>query len=298
MRKVSLLIIFLFLLQPAGAGCRVLQDAAGRRVQVPPDPQRVVALAPNIVELVYALGEGAKLKGATRFSNHPAAARKLPRVGSYTHLDLERIVALRPDLCLASQDGNPRQVVERLQTLGIPVFVINPQSLPEMMATIRQLGVLLDARAKADAMVADMARRIRAVRKRVGRDPHRPTVFFEVDEDPMVSVGSATFINELITLAGGRNLAAGPVPYPRYDWEKVLRLQPEVVIISSMAGGQTRAQLLHAWRQWPQLKAVRNHRVYVVKADLFDRPTQRLVDGLEVLARIIHPPGEGSSHAH
>jgi iron complex transport system substrate-binding protein len=105
----------------------------------------------------------------------------------------------------------------------------------------------------------------------------------------MVSVGSDTFIHELITLAGGRNVAQGPITYPRFNWEDILRMQPEVVVITSMAGGRPAGELRESWRQWRQLPAVRHGRVYVVDANLFDQPTPRLIDGLELLAAIIHP---------
>jgi iron complex transport system substrate-binding protein len=105
----------------------------------------------------------------------------------------------------------------------------------------------------------------------------------------MVSIGEQTFLHELIVLAGGRNAAAGAGNYPRFGWEDILRLQPEITIITSMGGGQSPEELLGSWQRWPQLRAVRNNRVHVVDADLFDRPTHRLLDGLEILARLIHP---------
>ncbi|MEJ2031825.1 MAG: cobalamin-binding protein [Deltaproteobacteria bacterium] len=289
MKKILFLAIFLLLMLPAWAGGRVLIDTAGRRVKVVDHPQRVIALAPNITDLIYSLGQEAKLKGMTRYSNRPTAVRQLPKVGSYTHLDLERIVALRPDLCLAIRDGNPKHTVDQLTAMGIAVYVIDPRNLTEIMDAISRLGELLNARDRAAALVAEMQRRIARVKKKVAQTTTRPTVFFQVDADPIVSVGSDTFINQLITLAGGRNVTAGPVTYPRCSWEKILRMQPEVAAITSMSGGFTPKELLAQWRQWPQLAAVRTGRVHVVDADLFDRPTDRLVAGLEALARIIHP---------
>ncbi|OGQ95710.1 MAG: cobalamin-binding protein [Deltaproteobacteria bacterium RIFOXYD12_FULL_57_12] len=300
--RTQLLIIFslffvLSLLTTPWAGIAragLVTDGAGRQVMVPADPRRVITFAPNLAEIVYLLGEEQRLAGTTTFSDYPPAARELPRVGSYVRPDLEKIVALRPDLCLASQDGNPRHVVDRLAAMGIAVYVVNPQSLSGIMTAVKQIGTLLHADKRAAELVAAMRQRIEAVARQVAARSDRPLVFFQIDEAPMISAGTNTFIHELITLAGGRNAAAGPVAYPRYDWEKILALDPEIVIISSMAGGRTKEELLAGWRRWPQLAAVRNNRLHVVDADLFDRATPRLVDGLEHLAGIIQSGQESA----
>jgi iron complex transport system substrate-binding protein len=276
-----------FLFTPAHAAQII--DGIGRTVTVPATPCRVLALAPNLTEIVFELDRGDLLVGATQFSNHPAAAAQLPRVGSYIRPDIEKIVALKPDLCLASKDGNPRHVVERIEQLGISVFVVDPRNLEQIMTTVEQIGSLLGAKEAARTITADIRQRRARITEGLRKSSKRPTVFFQIDEAPMVSVGTDTFIHELITLAGGRNIAQGPVPYPRYNWEDILRMQPEVVIITSMAGGRSAAELLASWRQWQQLPAVQHDRVYVVDANLFDRPTPRLIDGLEVLASLIHP---------
>ncbi|NOY53195.1 MAG: cobalamin-binding protein [Deltaproteobacteria bacterium] len=271
------------------ASARTLTDPVGRRVDVPASPRRVIALAPSLTEIIFLLNKGPRLKGVTRFSTTPEAARALPRVGSYVHLDLERIVALHPDLCLAIKDGNPKYIVARIEALGIPVYVVNPLNLQGIMTTIKGIGDLLNASTRAEEIVRNMERRIDRVRSRVARTHTRPRVFFQIDAEPMVSVGSRTSINELITLAGGTNVTAGKAPYPRLTWEKVLTLQPEIVIISSMAGGHTPQWLKGSWRKWPQIPAVRKGKIYLVDSDLFDRPTPHLVDGLETLLAIIHP---------
>jgi len=271
------------------ASARTLTDPVGRKINVPDVPRRVVALAPSLTEITFLLHEGHRLKGATQFSTVPEAARSLPRVGSYIHLDLERIVALHPDLCLAIQDGNPKYIVERIEALGIPVYVVNPLNLQGIMTTIQGIGDLLNASDRAEKIVQDMERRIDQVRSRVARTHNRPRVFFQIDAEPMVSVGSRTSLDELITLAGGINVTAGKAPYPRLTWEKILTLQPEIVIISSMAGGHTPQWLRRRWKQWRQIPAVRKGKIYLVDSDLFDRPTPHLIDGLETLLSIIHP---------
>lgn len=296
MLKATLPTIFLLLAlfcsppTPAAAEqLRELTDPTGRPVLLPATPRRVVSLAPSITEMIFALGREEILQATTQFSNYPAAAKELPRIGSYVHPDLELIVAHRPDLVLAIRDGNPRQLIERLEKLGIPVFAIDPRNLAEIKTSLLALGEALNAGEEAAAIVEGMAARLELIDDRVATADHRPLVFFQIDAEPLVSIGEQSFLNELIIRAGGRNAtAAGPI-YPRLGWEQILRLQPEVVIITSMAGGQSPEQLRQNWQRWPQLIAVQNRRLHVVDADLFDRPTQRLVDGLEILAALIQP---------
>ncbi len=202
---------------------------------------------------------------------------------------MEKIVALQPDLCLAIRDGNPRHVADRIEQLGIPLYVVDPRNLQGIMETVTGLGELLGAGEAAARLVQDMRHRIDRVRARVAETTGRPGVFFQIDAAPIISVGTNTFIHELIQLAGGVNLTAGSVPYPRVSWEEILRLQPDITIISSMAGGHSPESLKSEWQRWRQLPSVRSGRVHVVDANLFDRPTSRLVDGLEALVEIIHP---------
>ncbi|RLB96481.1 MAG: cobalamin-binding protein, partial [Deltaproteobacteria bacterium] len=161
----------------AAGQTRRVTDLAGRTMQVPVDPQRVVSMAPSATEIVFAIGRQDRLVGVSRFSDTPAATRSLPKVGSYVHLDLERIVALKPDLCLAIRDGNPKVVVDRLEAMQIPVYAVDPRDLESVMETIAALGDLLNAREAAQRLVDDMQQRIAAVDRRVARASHRPRVF-------------------------------------------------------------------------------------------------------------------------
>ena len=270
-------------------------DQTGERMEIPDAPRRVLALAPSLTEMIYSIDAGQKLVGATRFSNYPPAAQSLPRVGSYIQLDLERIVALRPDLCFATKDGNPKHAVDAIKALGIPVYAVDPRTIDQIMDTLLVMGDLLQVEEKAQKLVADLRQRIERVRQRVAKSPDRPGVFFQISENPIISAGKNSFIDRLITLAGGTNLAGTVEGYPRYSWENIMVLQPEVVLISTMAGGQSIAQLKAVWQQWPEIPAVRQDRLYVVNADLFNRPTARLIDGLEMLVDLLHPQATGAA---
>lgn len=266
-----------------------LHDQAGRLVRVPVKVQRIVALAPSITEIIYALGQEKKLVGVTQYSDYPEAAKGLPKIGSYVRLDLERIVALKPDICFGIREGNPKHQVEKIEALGIPVYIIDPRNAEGIMAAIKGMGAALGASGPAETLTQEMAKRIAKVSRLANTASSKPRVFFQVDAAPIITAGTNTFTHELITLAGGLNLGAGPVPYPRLSWEQALALNPEIVVITSMAGGHSPESLKAQWRQWPQLPAVQQNRLYVVDAGLFDRPTPRFVEGLEALARIIHP---------
>ena len=281
-----LLTVMLF---PPPAAAEVFVDQVGRRVDIPARPQRIVSLMPSITEIVFELGAGSRIKGVTLYSNEPPAAAKLPNVGAYVHPDLEKIISLKPDLCLAVRDGNPKHIVDKITELGIPVYTIDPRNLAEIMESVMLLGKVLGTEEKARDIVDNIQVKINAASERVAHASNRPRVFFQIDASPIVSAGSNTFIDQLITQAGGVNLAAGPTAYPRYSWEDILLMQPEVVIIASMAGGYSEEQLKAAWRRWPEVPAVRDNRLYVVNADLFERPTARLADGLELLVNIFFP---------
>jgi len=273
----------------SSAWARQVTDQLGRQVIVSDDPQRVVSLAPSITEIIFALGQEHRLKGATRFSDFPPEAISLPKVGSYVQLDLERIVALKPDLCIAIKDGNPRQTVVRLESLEVPVYVVDPRNLEAVIKTIIEIGDLLNATEKAEDLVNDMRLRINRVKSAAEKIAHRPGVFFQIGISPIVSVGTNTFIHELIVLAGGNNLTEGSIPYPRFSREQVLSLAPEVFIITSMARGEVFKRVKIEWSRWSEMPAIKNRRIFLVDSNLFDRPTPRLVDGLEVLGRLIHP---------
>jgi iron complex transport system substrate-binding protein len=268
---------------------RTIVDPVGRTLDVPLRPLRIVSLAPSVTEIVYALDQGHRLVGASRFSNYPPAAAALPKVGSYVQLDIERIAALQPDLCIGIKDGNPIATVDRLQDMGIPVFAVDPVDLDTIMLSVQAIGELLDAQSPAEAIVTDMRGRIARVRERIEQTDHRPGVFLQIGIAPIVSVGHNTFIDTLITQAGGFNVAGGSQGYPRFSREQVIVLAPEVIVISSMDRAAVFEQVKAEWMQWPSIPAVQRGAVFIAPPDLFDRPSPRLIDALEVLAAFIHP---------
>ncbi|MFZ0483835.1 MAG: cobalamin-binding protein [Desulfobacterales bacterium] len=286
---IFMMTVFLLISLEPTATAKTVTDQLGRHVTVPDTPQRVISLAPSITEIVFALNQGHRLQGVTTYSDFPSEAVKLPKVGSYVHLDLEKIVALKPDLCIAIKDGNPRMIAQRIESLKIPVYAVNPNNLETIMKTVLEVGALLNAKDQADRLVQNMELRIQKVKSLVAKSTHRPRVFFQIGVSPIVSVGTHTFIHELIDIAGGTNLAAGAISYPRFSRERVLALSPEIIIITSMARKALFEKVKAEWEKWPNMPAVRNRHIYVEDSNFFDRPTPRLVDGLELLLRLIHP---------
>lgn len=274
---------------PSGLDAKTVTDQVGRSIRVPESPRHVVSLAPSITEIIYFIGRQDLLVGVSRFSDYPEAAKALPRVGSYVQLDLERIVALKPDLCIAVKDGNPKETVDRLEDLGIPVYAVNPQSLASVFHAIRELGELLNVGDQANTLAAQLESRVYRIDRLVGQSQNQPGVFFQIGVSPIVSIGSNTFIHEIIERAGGRNLAGAARGYPRFSREQVIGLSPEVIIITSMAREKVFETVRNEWLSWKSIPAADSGRVYIQDSNFLDRPGPRLVDGLELLARLIHP---------
>ncbi len=264
-------------------------DQLGRVMVLPDNPVRIISLIPSITEIVFELGQGKRIIGVTQYSDFPEEVKKLSRVGSYVNLDLERIIALKPDLCLATRDGNPREEVLAIASMGIPVYVVNPRDLTSVMDTVLEIGNILNVKDDAEKLVKGLRNRVARVDALVSKTKLRPRVFFQIGVAPIVSVGSNTYIHELIVRAGGKNVAEGPVSYPRFSSEQVLVLSPEIMIITSMERGQVFEEVKEEWSRWKTIPAVKNNRITLVDSNILDRPTPRMVDGLELLVEIIHP---------
>lgn len=255
---------------------------------MPDRMERIVSLAPSITEILFALGAGPRVVGVTQYSNYPPEATRLPQVGSYVNLSLEKILALRPDLAIGIRDGNPKAVIDRLTELGVPCYVVNPKSLQGVIASVRNIGRAVGRESAAEKIAGQMASRIREVERRV-TGIARPRVFYQIGVEPIVSAGQGTFPNILIETAGGKNVAAHMAAYPQLNVEQVLVARPEVIIVTSMTREYDFERVKGFWARWSDLPAVAAERIYVVDSDLMDRPSPRIVDGLETLARLLHP---------
>lgn len=289
-RAAALSLAGLLLLAPlAVAQTRTVRDEMGRQVRVPANPQRIIGLTPSLTEILFGLGLGPQVVGATTWADYPAAAHRLPRVGAYVSLNLEKIVSLAPDLVLASREGNPPWAVHKLDTLGIPVYVTVPADPRKLPASLARLGRICGAPAAGRKMAQKMQAQFDGVARRLQGIRPRPTLMV-IGSRPLVAVGPGTMNHRLLRLAGGRNVAAATGQrWPRLNLEYVIAAKPEVIVLSTMERGQNLARDLAYWRGLPGVGDRPGVRVEWVSSDLIDRPGPRLGQGLRDLARLIHP---------
>ena len=289
---IHLFSAFLTLIALRSAACAQeykCTDVLGREVVLQSEPKRIIALAPSITEILYFIGLGDRVVGVTRYSNYPPETREKPNVGSYIDLNVEKIIDLAPDLVIGTIDGNRENIVDLLQHARLQVFLTNPTKIEGIIQTIIEVGKVCGVRERAEELAEDLSGRIKKVQGRVGK-LRRPTVFLQINLKPIMTVNKDTFLNDLIQAAGGRNLAEKePMAYPRLSLEEVIRRKPEVIIISSMERGGQFEQARQNWLQWKNIPAVQNGRVYLINSDLIDRPSPRIILGLETMAKMIHP---------
>jgi len=282
-------ILWLINLSLAEAGERVLLDEAGRRVEVPPSAKRIISLAPSITEILFALGLRQEIIGVTNFCDYPEEVATKPRIGGFVNPDLEKIVSLKPDLVIAIADGNRWDTIQRLSDLGFPIYTIDPKGFDGVIQTIRNLGEITGKKEEATALVRRMTKKKEKV-VTLTRFLSRPTVFFQVGDAPMITVGKGTLANDLIRLAGGRSISENePLRYPPYGIETILSKAPEIIIFSSMDNRKNYSDLIRMWQTWKGIPAVKSNSIYVIDSNLVDRPGPRVIEGLEALARLIHP---------
>ena len=260
-------------------------DDYGREVLLAAPAQRVVSLAPHLTELLYAAGAGHRLVGAIEHSDYPPEAKALPRVGSEAAIDLEAVVALRPDLVVAWPQSGSTRAIERIAALGVPVFRSEPRRIEDIARTIETLGELAGTRAAAQ--VAAAAFRERAAR--LARTyASRPTVrvFYQIWNRPLITVNGDHVISKVLALCGGENVMARlPALAPEIDRERVLRADPEVIIASGSDGRHP--EWLREWKAFPELAAVRRGNLFAVRPDLVQRHTPRLLDGAAEICRFL-----------
>jgi len=274
-RKTSILLALLLL--------------TGLTLCVQAEPARIVTLSPASAEVVAGLGWGERIVGVSDYTDYPPRVKDVPSVGSYVNPSLETIVSLKPDLVVATSDGNPPPLLDRLRSLGIDVFVLDLRRWGAIQKTILELGTKYNRKERAEEMVAEMGRVTQCIARGLEGEP-RPRVLFAFDLDPAIAPGLDAFTNELVSLAGGDSVTEGtPTPYPRLTVEQIIALAPDVIVASSMG---TTGQL-EAWQKWlggwKAIPAIRNGRLEVVDGSNLDRPSQRVILGVRMLVDVLHP---------
>ncbi|CAB3755111.1 cobalamin-binding protein [Paraburkholderia solisilvae] len=283
-RAVRRLVYAIVCIAPASivnAAPITVTDDTGATVTLPAPAQRVISLAPHTTELLYAAGGATKMVGAVAYSDYPPEARQLPRVGDNKALDLERIVALRPDLIVVWRHGNAQRQIEQLRDLHVPLFFSEPHHLDDIAVTLTKLGELLGTSPVADKAARDYRGNIAQLRARYAMKP--PVgVFYEVWERPLMTLNGTHLISDVIALCGGRNVFAQLEPLvPTVSTEAVLAANPEAIVTAAPGATASNTALpqLDSWRQWPAVTAVARNNLFAIDGDLINRPTPRLAQG-------------------
>jgi iron complex transport system substrate-binding protein len=241
-------------------------------------PLRLISLAPNLTEIAYAAGAGSMLVGTVEFSDYPAAAKAVPRVGDAWRVDPEQVLALRPDVVLVWPTGTPETTIARLRSLGLNVVDVPTQSLADVPRALRQVGRLAGTMPVAEAAARDFESRVARQRARYAGLPPLE-VFIQIDDEPIYTVNGRHVISEIVVLCGGRNVFADlPQLAPPISTEAVLAADPQVILSTD----DTIAEPQQFWQRWPRLRAVRSGNVYKLPSDLVTRAAPRLAQGVEV----------------
>jgi iron complex transport system substrate-binding protein len=268
---------------------RLLTDEMGRKVKIPYPAKRIISLAPSITEILFALGLNEEIAAVTNFCDYPEAVLKKPRIGGFINPSIEKIVSLKPDLIIATRDGNRWETIHRLSDLGFSVYVINPKSFSGVMKAIHHIGVMVGREEESKKIIGNMVLKKEDIVTRT-KSFLKPKVFFQIGYTPIITVGKGTLADDLIRLAGGNSISRDEsVSYPLYSVETIISKGPEIIIMSSMESKRDYLNLVKKWQNWTSIPAVKKNAIYVIDSNLVDRPTPRIVEGLESLAKMIHP---------
>jgi iron complex transport system substrate-binding protein len=267
---------------------RKITDSFGRTVEIPARPQRIVSLQPSHTEIIFAIGASDSLVGVTNYCDYPPAAKQKEKVGGFQDPSVEKIVALKPDLVIAG--SSHKAAVAQLEKLGIPVIAMEAKTLPDVAPLIESIATACGEETKGKQLAAGISARIEAVKKRTQAmdETKRPLVFYELWHDPLTTVGPGSFLNDLITLAGGTNLAADArSAYPAIAPEAVVKRNPDVILYAHK--GQ-RSDDVARRPGWSEVKAVKTGRiVFFDDENIFMRAGPRIADALELLAQSLRP---------
>lgn len=284
------LVMLIFVVFCAGNSfARTVTDDIGRSVNIASAPKRIVSLAPGITEMLYALGLADYIAGVTTFCDWPADARTKQKIGGFTNPSIEKIVSLKPDLIIATADGNRQDTVAQLEKLGLSVYVINPSDTGGVLRDLLQIGKITNREDVAVKLVDRLQKRLNSIAGQI-RHKKKPRVFFQLGREPLFTAGNKTLINEAIEQAGGINVAGHDTArYPVYSAEGVIASSPEIIVFAPMTSDKKSAAVKNYWQKFKDIPAVKNNHIYPIDADLINRASPRIFDAIEIMALIFHP---------
>jgi iron complex transport system substrate-binding protein len=269
------------------AEMREVTDDSGKRVRVSTRPERIISLAPNLTEIVYKVGAGSRLVGNTTYCDYPPEAVQVAKVGDTLHPSIERIIALRPQLILVSTASQLETFARQLEEQQIAVYVTDPRDLEGVLRSIASVGDLLGQREEAERVANELRARATKVEEAV-KTSQRVSVFYQLSAEPLYTAGRDSYITDLIARAGGRSVTRDvPGAWPRYSDEAALASRPEAIIMATGGSmGEANAEIASALKKSP---AAIQGRIIKINGDYLSRPGPRLIDGLEQMARALHP---------
>ncbi len=273
---------------PFRSAARGVTDHAGRRVEVPERPQRILSLAPNLTETLFALGLGERVVAVTDYCDFPAEARSKPKVGGIINPSVETIVGLKPDLVLHTLEGNRRETLEALERLNLSVFVVSAESLKDIFRMIRDVAAIAGVPARGEELARRLERQAAEIEKAIQHHTPRKVLLL-VWLQPVVSVGRGSFLDDLLRRTGAESISAGSTqPWPHLSVEEIVRSDPEYLLAPRTPWfAPTREELLRL-PGWRELRAVQENRIVYLPSAV-ERPGPRLVEVQELIARALHP---------
>ena len=264
----------------------VVVDDAGETVRLERPARRIVSLAPHVTEQLFAAGAGARIVGAVEYSDYPPEARRIPRVGDNRAIDIERVLAMKPDLLVAWFHGNVGRQIDQVRALGLPVYYSQPRTLDDIARGLEQMGTLAGTEKIAASAARGFRERVRGLRERyAAREP--VSVFYEIWNRPLYTVNGEHLISDVIRLCGGTNVFAGlRVLAPTVTQEAVLKADPVAIVASGMAAG-AQPEWLDDWKTWPDLQAVRLGNLFSIDSDLINRHGPRIVEAARQVCDVL-----------
>jgi iron complex transport system substrate-binding protein len=265
---------------------RTLQDETGRKVTVPDHPHRVICLVPSVTDAVFALGSGDDVVAVSDYTTYPPEALKKPSIGSLVKPSIETILSFHPDLVLGTSIPGAAETATQLESVGIPVYLVDPRGLAGILRSVESLGEALNRTPQADALNASLTRRVAAVKARTAGKP-APRVLVPVWYDPIITIGRHAFITEIIEAAGAKSVTDDLIPdWPQISMEAVIARAPGALLL--IRGGKVTIATLQNRPGWSSLTAVQKGRVYYVDNGI-QVPSPVAIDALEELAKEFHP---------
>lgn len=269
-------------------------DDSGHILRLNQPARRIVSLAPHLTEILYAAGAGSRIIATVEFSDYPPEARALPRIGSYERIDLESLLRLKPDLVIAWRSGTPTAVIEKIRSLGLPLYLHHATRIEDVARDLERFGDLSGQKKTGAAAAENFRRQLAQLRHRHAKKP-RIRVFYEVWNSPLMTVGGPQVITDVIHLCGGENIFSDlPRLAPVVSLEAVLAAQPEAIVAAGM--GNARPEWLDDWKKWASLPAVAQGNLFHIHPDLMHRHSPRLLEGADRLCQLLELARQSCKH--